>query len=149
MKNRHQNPPLFSPLVFHRLRLLDQGFVFFRICFVFQALGVFVPLYEPDGIATLWVEELEKVVTMSLTKSIVTEGGGNAWGSVGPKVRGRFAFPCARNFSLVARDQRLMGIFGTKATYHRHQLDYTHLSIFFKLITRKLHLHLHLSIFLN
>ena len=33
--------------------------------------------------------------------------------------------------------------------YHRYQLDYTHLSIVFELITRKLHLHLHLSIFLN
>ena len=36
-----------------------------------------------------------------------------------------------------------------RGAYHRHQLDYTHLLIFWELITRTLHLHLHLSIFLN
>ena len=46
-------------------------------------------------------------------------------------------------------DLALSGKERIAGSYHRHQLDYTHLSIFFKLITRRLHLHLHLSILLN
>ena len=54
------------------------------------------------------------------------------------------ANPPARNQSI-----NRANLYENEMVYHRHQLDYTHLLIFWELITRTLHLHLHLSIFLN